>query len=80
MTQTMTVQVGVDGVLTLPLGSENANKFVRVTVETVDTATNRTPMSREEWLQFIDETAGAITDPTFTRHPQGEYEQRDKWE
>jgi hypothetical protein len=34
-------------------------------------------MSREEWLAFLDKTAGSITDPTFERPPQGEYEQRD---
>ena len=74
MTQTRTMQIGADGVLTLALGEENANKVVRVTVEMLD----RPQISREEWLQFIERTAGAITDPTFKRHPRGEYEQRDE--
>ena len=74
MTQTSTVQVGADGVLTLVLGEDNANKIVRVTVEVPD----GTSMSHEEWLQFIERTAGAIADPTFERHPQGEYEKRDE--
>lgn len=73
MTQTLTAQVGTDGVLTLPLGETNANKVVRVTIETMTTETDR-----EEWLRFIKATAGAIDDPTFVRHPQGEYEQRDQ--
>lgn len=35
------------------------------------------PMDREAWLRFIEETAGSITDPTFMRHPQGEFEERE---
>jgi hypothetical protein len=82
MKRILTAQVGADGVLTLsvPLGEAEANKTVRLTVETVEPATkDRSTMSREEWLQFIENTAGKITDPTFERHPQGEYEQRDEW-
>jgi hypothetical protein len=74
-----TSRVDASGVLTLPLGETNANKVVRVTVETVEPAVDRPTMSREEWLQFIENTAGKITDPTFERHPQGDYEQRDEW-
>lgn len=35
------------------------------------------PTDREAWLRFIEKTAGSITDPTFIRHPQGEFEERD---
>ena len=35
------------------------------------------PMDRDGWRQFIERTAGSITDPTFVRHPQGEFEERD---
>jgi hypothetical protein len=85
MTKIVTTQVGPDGVLNLhiPLGEGDANKRVRVVVETLDQAEpSSTPMTeaeREEWLRFIERTAGAITDPTFIRHPQGEYEERDWW-
>ena len=76
-----TVRVGADGVLnvTLPLKPEDANKTVRVTVEALEAAETPTtrPMTREEWLKFIYKTAGSITDPTFERQPQGEYEWRD---
>jgi antitoxin FitA len=34
-------------------------------------------MSQAEWEAFIRSTAGSIADPTFVRHPQGEYEQRE---
>jgi len=81
MTQTLTALVGADGVLTLALGEANANKVVRVTVETVEPAAEHSPINqedREEWLRFIERTAGTIDDPTFIRHPQGEYEQRDE--
>lgn len=71
------VRVGANGVLTLPLGQANANKVVRVIVEgaerTADAAKNR-----EERRQFIEDMAGKITDPTFVRHPQGDYEQREE--
>lgn len=35
------------------------------------------PTDRASWLQFIERTAGSITDPTFERHPQGELEERE---
>lgn len=73
MIQTLTARVGPDGVLTLALGEANANKIVQVTVQTIPS-----DISREEWLRFIENTAGKIDDPTFVRHPQGEYEQRDE--
>lgn len=77
MTKVITTQIGSDGVLTLnvPLAKDNANKMVRVTVETL--AEEESPMEREEWLRFIAETGGSIPDPSFMRHPQGEYEDRD---
>jgi hypothetical protein len=52
MTQTMTVRVGADGVLTLSLGAAYANKLVSVTVNTIP------EMTQEEWQRFIEETAG----------------------
>ncbi len=72
-----TAQVGANGLLTLPLGKVNANRLVRVTVEPAE-PTDRSARRREEWLRFIENTAGKITDPTFERQPQGEYEQRDE--
>ena len=35
------------------------------------------PMDRESWLRFIERTAGSIDDPTFERHPQGVFEERE---
>lgn len=78
MKREWTAQVGADGVLTLsvPLGREDANKTVRVVVETLDWPT--APITDpEEWHRFLDQIAGSITDPTFERPPQGEYEERD---
>jgi hypothetical protein len=79
MKRELTAQVGADGVLTLrvPLGREDANKTVRVVVETVEEATVGPVMTQEEWARFVESIAGSITDPTFERPPQGEYEQRD---
>lgn len=62
--------------LTGPLGSEDANKAVRVVVETVETPT--VPITDpDEWQRFVERIAGSITDPTFMRHPQGVDEERD---
>jgi hypothetical protein len=75
----LTAWVDADGVLTvrIPLGKAEANQSVRVMVEPVGRPV--APMNREAWLKFIQETAGSITDPTFERGPQGEYEQREPW-
>jgi hypothetical protein len=77
MTKVINTQVGPNGVLslTVPLDQADANKLVRVTVETMED--KKPPLDRAAWLRFIEETAGSITDPTFERPPQGEYEQRD---
>lgn len=76
MRREMTAQVGSDGVLTLTLDPEDANKTVRIVVETVEKAAAK---SQEEWKRWVESVAGSITDPTFIRHPQGEYEQRDEF-
>jgi len=75
----LTAQVGADGVLTLrvPLGREDANKTIRVVVETVEMPAS--PITDpEEWHRFVERVAGSITDPTFIRHPQGAYEEREE--
>jgi len=76
MTRVVTAQVGPNGILTLtvPLDKADANKPVRVTVETLEA---KPPLDREAWLRFIEQTGGSIPDPTFERPPQGDYEQRD---
>ncbi len=83
MKRELHARVGADGVLnlTVPLRLEGANKTVRVVVETVEAEAPAPtpPADREAWLRFIAATAGRITDPTFERPPQGEYEQRDEW-
>jgi hypothetical protein len=35
-------------------------------------------MTDEDWRRFVMETAGSVTDPTFVRHEQGNYEQREE--
>jgi len=68
-------RVSSDGILhlALPMGLEEADQEVRVTVEPVSFV----PMSQEEWRAFILRTAGSITDPEFRRWEQGEYEERE---
>lgn len=68
-------RVGADGILHLsvPIGKAEADLEVEVTIDAV-----RPPaVTPEEWRSFILTTAGSVTDPTFVRHEQGEYEQRE---
>ena len=69
-------KVGSDGVLhlTLPVGVEEADKEVQITVEPI---TPKKVMSQEEWEAWVDSMAGSITDPTFERPPQLPLEERD---
>lgn len=69
-------RVGADGVLHLsvPIGKAEADKEVTVTI---DPAAPRV-MTPEEWRNFVLSTAGSVTDPTFQRHPQGDYERREE--
>ena len=66
--------VSGDGVLhlSLPVGIEEANKEVQVTVEAMIPA----PMSQEEWREFILCTGGKWQGD-FERPEQGTYEQRE---
>ena len=59
--------------LSIPLGHADANCEVRVVVERLSKS-----MTDEERKQAILDTAGSISDPTFKRHPQGDYEKRDQ--
>ena len=58
--------------VSISLGTADANREVRVIVESLDAVD-----STEQWQQFIRETAGSISDTTFQRQPQGEFEQRE---
>jgi len=77
VTKIINTRIGPNGVLNLsvPLDQTDANKPVRVIVETLDDA--KPPMDRAAWLRFIEQTAGSIPDPTFERPPQGKVEERD---
>lgn len=72
----VTSTVGPDGVLTLnlPLGVAEANREVVVTVRPADEATAPDPAA---WKRLIESTAGSVTDDTFGRPEQGEFEQRE---
>jgi hypothetical protein len=45
-------------------------------VQTVEERADGPTVSREQWARFIQSMAGRITDPTFDRQPQGEFEPR----
>jgi len=71
-------KVNADGVLHLsvPFGKRDADREVRVTVEPLDEG--RSPMSADQWRQFVHDMAGCIDDPTFERQAQGTFEKRDE--
>ncbi len=58
----------------VPVGTAEADREMKVTIEPLSPH----QMTQEEWRQFIYATAGSIDDPTFVRHPQGEYERREE--
>ena len=69
-------RVGSDGVLHLivPMSAGDANQEVQVTIDPAPTR----PMTSEEWRRFVLDTAGSVSDPTFMRHEQGDYEPREE--
>ena len=71
-------RVGSDGVLhiDIPMGKEVADREVQVTIDPLQKGL--APVTQEEWRRFVMETAGSITDPSFFRNEQGEYEQREE--
>ena len=71
-------RVGSDGVLqiTVPLGKEDADREVQVTIDPV--RGGPPSMTQEEWRDFILTKAGSITDASFVLHDQGVYEQREE--
>jgi hypothetical protein len=70
-------RVGEDGVLAIsvPLGPDEANREVRVIVEPASTLPFPAS-SRAEWREFVKCMAGCISDPTFQRPEQGQFERR----
>jgi hypothetical protein len=74
----MQSRVGPDGVLVLsvPVGAENANREVKVIVDSIDEPKTGPKMTQAEWQQFVRSTAGSIDDPTFVRPDQGQLQDR----
>jgi len=74
----ITSRVDADGVLRIcvPLGAGEANRQVKVVVEPTDLPGSLPPPARQAWREFVRSMAGCISDPTFKRPGQGEYEQR----
>jgi hypothetical protein len=66
--------VSSDGILhlALPVGIEEANREVQVTVEAVPLA----PMSQEEWRELVLSTGGKWQGE-FQRPEQGDFERRE---
>jgi len=73
---TLNARVGADGVLHVPLGQAEANQEVRITIEP---ATPFAVPSRQEYLDFLQATAGAWQG-NFEGPEQGDLETRDPLE
>ena len=70
-------RVGPDGVLKLavPLGAQDANADVVVTIQTV--AAQSVVSAKQPWLAFLDDTYGSCADLGVERGVQGQYESRE---
>lgn len=68
-------RAGADGVLhvEVPIGIAEARCEVQITVEPTTPPT----MTQEEWRHWVESVAGRISDPSFRRHEQGEFEERE---
>ena len=70
-------RVGADGVLTLrvPLGPEEADAHVRVTVEPLGPS----PRSGNgaDWHRFVEQPYGSCDGLGLERQPQGDFERRE---
>ncbi len=71
-------RVGSDGVLhvTVPFGKEDADREVQVIIDPAPVGPP--PMTQDEWRDFVRATAGSISDPSFVRHEQGDFECREE--
>ena len=74
-------KVGPDGVLkvAVPVGAAEANREVRITVESLEQTAAKPQLSPEQWKKFIEETAGCWEGEPLVRPPQGEFESREQW-
>ncbi len=72
-------RVGPDGVLKLavPVGMGDANREVKITVESASADAEPSALELQQWKRFIDETAGCWQGEPLVRPPQGEFENRD---
>jgi hypothetical protein len=73
-------RVGPDGILsfTIPLGTSEANREVKIIVEASEPSVDAQSIDLERWKRVITETAGCISDPSFVRPEQGIFEIREK--
>ena len=71
-------KVGSDGllVLSVPVGISQANRVVKVTV---DSLADSKEASTSEWQRIIEETAGKWQGEPLERPEQGIFEQRNDW-
>jgi hypothetical protein len=62
-------RIAADGTVTVPVGFEDIGREVDVTVTPVR-GKMASDMTQEEWVVFVNKTAGSIDDPAFVRPEQ----------
>lgn len=75
------IRTGPDGVISLkvPCGLADTTLDVLIVLQPRQASPMEPVADTEAWKRFVAETAGSITDPTFVRHDQGKYEDRESW-
>ena len=77
--------VGPDGILSVRVPDEYINTDVMVLVKPASAENQKIfdiadPVERQRrWREFVYRVAGSIQDPSFIRHEQGEFEQREEF-
>ena len=70
--------VGADGILHLdiPVSVTDTDLEVTITIKTIETKQQKTPLELGWPPGFFEETAGALADDPIKRYPQGELQER----
>lgn len=77
--------VGPDGMLTVKVPDEYINTDVTIVLKPASQGQEKIfdiadPVERQlRWRELVYRMAGSIPDPTFIRHEQGEYEEREQF-
>jgi hypothetical protein len=73
--------VDVDGMLHLSVPTNISDADVEVVLTVSPVGNDKHPSKDPEaWRRFVERIRGSIQDPTFIRHDQGKFEERESFE